>query len=60
MTFGGYAYGSVPVGGSTGPSACSFPNCNLIVMEIIRELESKGICIYNIPTELLILYQLQR
>ena len=46
MTFGGSAYGSVSIGGSIGPPPiCSVPSCNLIVMEIIQELQNKGIYI---------------
>lgn len=38
MTFGGFAYGSVALGGllTTVTVACPPPSCNLIVMELLN------------------------
>jgi len=46
MTFGGSTYGSVSVGGSISPPPCPICSPNLIVMEILQELQNKGIYIY--------------
>lgn len=43
MTFGGSAYGSISVGGSISPPPCPICSPNLIVMEILQELQNKGI-----------------